>query len=202
MKQLKYFAVLLVIALVSCSKEEPAIDSQRSNDPQVKSLAKPFAASGEFTNKMSEGECLGYLRALAAGEGQSVTIGNFILNGGYCYGPCSESDPLSLSINNSSWSFTTENGNMLYLTYSDACYELRTDLTNPLGNYPIFVFVGSYTITGGTGQYHGTSGSGTVQITQYMGAAGQLAGSSFQLNGTIKYPYEIINYEGQNNNTD
>ena len=202
MKQLKYFAVMLVIVLVSCSKDEPVIETQRSNDSQVKSLNKPFSASGTFNNKLAQGECEGYLRSITAGDGQSITIGNFILNGSYCYGQCSESDLLSLAVNNSRWTFTVGNGNMLDLTYSDACLDLRSDLTNPYGNFPVFVFQGSYEITGGTGMYHGTTGTGSLQITQYLDESGGLTTAEFHLNGSIKYPYEVIQYEGQNNNTD
>lgn len=216
MKQLKLFAVIMVIILASCSKEEPIIDSQKSNESQIKSLTHPFAASGQYTNKLSSGDCAGYLRANASGEGQSISIGDFALNGGYCFGNCSESDPLSLSISNSSWTFIVSNGDKLTLTYSDACFELRTDLVNPYGDGPVLVYESSYMIVGGTGMYHGTTGSGTLQIIQYPGAGNSESGSSqiggqpgvvsllgiseFSLNGTIKYPYDIIHHSSQNEN--
>lgn len=197
MKQLKLFAVMMIVILASCSKDEPANDLNGAKDASLKTTTYPFAANGQYTSKASIADCDGLLSAVSGGSGQSINLGNFTLNGKFCYGPCSDEDSPSISVSNPELTFITQTGDKISFTYAYECFIVDNGLENPNGKYPVLTYQGTYWITGGTGKYHDTSGSGTLNINIYLGANGSPLGlSKFSMNGSIRFPYDFNTAEG------
>lgn len=198
MKQLKFFAVAMIIILASCSKDEPANDLNKANDASLKTTTFPFAASGSYTSKTAAAVvCEDLMSAVSAGSGQSITIGNFVVQSHFCYGPCTPGDPLSLSTSNAELTFIVESGDKLSFTYGYQCYLVNDEIENPYGNYPVLTYQGTYWITGGTGRYQGTSGSGTLTMNVFVGPNGKLLGNNteFSMSGSIRYPWQFTTEE-------
>ena len=203
MKKISFFAISMIMVMAACNKQQDEFkESKDSSYADAKTLVvQPFDANGEFNSKTSANGCQGLITMNNRGSGGSFAIGAFDLRGQQCWGSCDEEDPLLARISNAEFTLIDSNGDQIFITYSDGCYETSLDCINPNGDFGCQVFSGYFTVTGGTGYHNDVGGEGTLVITQYLNVPGNLKSeepnpgvtsiyglSVFEMDGSLTYP--------------
>ena len=204
MKKLSLFAIVMIMVMVACNKEQDTYKESKDVSNAEKSLfVKAFDAHGDFSSKVAVNGCQGLLSMNNRGSGSSHSIGYFSLTGQQCWGNCDVNSPELTSISNGQFTLTDQEGDQLFITYTDGCYENGIDCISPNGESACRVYSGYFVVSGGTGQYSSVGGEGSLEIIFYVGnqtptkssdepvGASSNSISSFVMEGSLTFPYFI-----------